>query len=171
MLPEQFRGPDLSLPEEPGYFLVDGALRLLGVRTAGEGVVAARPFWPVANRPELGGEPPLPDHARRKLGRAGQVVRRTRQRFPQDNDLRGTTAQANGERVGEVALRVQMTLGLGQLLGHAESGAAREDRDLGHGIGVRGQDGDERVAGFVRSDGVLLLGQQRVRGIAPADEQ
>src|ERR1700730_12728368 len=115
MLPEQFRGHDLSLPEEPGNFLVDGALRLLGIRTAGEGVVAARPFWPVADWPELGREPPLPDPAGRELGRAGQVVRRTRRGFPQDDDLRGTTAQANGERVGEVALRVQVTLGLGQL--------------------------------------------------------
>jgi hypothetical protein len=35
-----------------------------------------------------------------------------------------------------VALGVQVALERGQLLGHAESGAAGEDRDLRDGIGV-----------------------------------
>jgi hypothetical protein len=49
--------------------------------------------------------------------------------------------------------------------------AAREDRYLGHRVGVLGQDRDERVAGLVDRDGMLLFGQQRVRRIASADEQ
>jgi hypothetical protein len=64
----------LGLPEQPGYFLVDGALRFLGIRTADEGVVAARSLRPVADGPDLRGESPLPHHVRRELGRAREVA-------------------------------------------------------------------------------------------------
>jgi len=52
-----------------------------------------------------------------------------------------------------------------------ERRAAREDGDLRHWVGVRGQDGDERVAGFVHGDRALSFGQQRVGVIAPADQR
>ena len=34
-----------------------------------------------------------------------------------------------------------------------------------------GQGGDKGMAGFVDSDGVFLFGQQRVRGVTPADQE
>jgi AcrR family transcriptional regulator len=76
-IPAQQRGGRvLGLPEQPGHFLVDGTLRLLGVRAAGERIVPARPLRAVADRPDLGREPPLPHHVGRELGRASEVIGR-----------------------------------------------------------------------------------------------
>jgi hypothetical protein len=66
---------------------------------------------------------------------------------------------------------MQMALELGQLLGHAESGAPGKDRDLRDGIGVLRERGHERVPGFVDGHGMFLLGQQRVRRVTAADEE
>jgi hypothetical protein len=72
---EQLGGRVLGIPEQPGYFLVDGTLRFLGVRPAGEGIVAARSLRPVTDWPDRCGEPPLPHHVRRELGRPREVAR------------------------------------------------------------------------------------------------
>src|SRR4029077_10678016 len=65
----------------------------------------------------------------------------------------------------------EVTFGVGQLLGHAECRAAREDRHFGDRVGVFGQGGDKSVAGLVNGDGVFLLGKQRVGGVAAAQKQ
>ena len=46
IIAEQLRRPDLGLAQQPRYLLVDGALRLLGIGTARERVIAARPLGP-----------------------------------------------------------------------------------------------------------------------------
>jgi hypothetical protein len=106
---------------------------------------------------------------RRQLGRAREVVRRAGRRFIQDDELGRAAAEAHGKRGGQPALGVQMALELRQLLGHAKSGATGEDRDLGDGIGMLGERGDQSVPGLMDGDGVLLLGTQRARRVAAAD--
>jgi hypothetical protein len=171
ILAQQHCRPALGLPEQLGYFPVDGSLRLLGIGTASERVIPARSFRTVADRPDFGGEAPFPHHAGGQIGRTGEVIRGTGRWLPENDDLRSPAAQPHRERIGEVAPGIQVAFGLRQLLGHAERRAAGEDGDLRHWVGVLGQDGDERMAGFVHGDRALFLGQQRVGAIAPADQQ
>ena len=65
------------------------------------------------------------------------------------DQLGGPAAQAHGQRLGEVVLAVQVALDQRQLLGHAERLPGGQDRDLGDRVGVRGQRGDQGVAGLV----------------------
>jgi hypothetical protein len=90
---------------------------------------------------------------------------------PRTRDLRGAPGEAHGEGVGEVALGVEVALGEGELLGDPEGGTAGQDRDLGHRVGVLGEERHEGVAGLVDGDRVLLVGQQRVRHVSPADQE
>ena len=59
---------------------------------------------------------------------------------------------------------------MGQLFGDAEGLAGGQDGDLGDRVGVGGQGGDQAVAGFVDGHGVFLVGEQRVGGVAPAQQ-
>ena len=45
---------------------------------------------------------------------------------------------------------------------HTERLAGPEDRHLRHRVGVFGERGHDRVAGFVDRDAVLLVGQERL---------
>src|SRR4029077_5399871 len=82
---------------------------------------------------EPGAHAELPHHADGELGGTGEVVGGTAGDLPEDQALRGTPAHPDGERVGEVALRVQVTLVDREHLGDAEGMACREDGDLGYG--------------------------------------
>ena len=81
---------------------------------------------------------------------------------PRTRTSAGSSAEADGERVEKVALRVEVALVERELLGHPERLAGGQDRDLGDRVGVLGEHGDEGVAGLVDGDGVLLLGKQHV---------
>jgi hypothetical protein len=171
ILAQQLGRPALRIPEQLGYFLVDGALRLLGVGTAGEWVITARSVRAVADGPDLGREAPFPHHPGGQASSSGEVVSRSGRWLPQDDDLRGPAAQPHCQRIGEVALGVQVAFGLRQLLGHPECRTAGEDGDLRHRVGVVRQGSDERVTGFMDGDRALFLGQQGIGAIAPADQQ
>ena len=90
--------------------------------------------------------------------------------WPEHDQLGRPAAEAHRQRVGEVVLAVQVPLDQRQLLGHAERLAGRQDGDLGHRVGVLGEGGDQGVAGLVDRDGVLLLGQQDVGALPPAEQ-
>lgn len=74
-------------------------------------------------------------------------------RFAEDEDLGRPDAEADGERIGEVALGVKVTLGHGRLLGDPQCRASGQDRDFGYRVGVLGEDGNERMAGFMDCNG------------------
>ena len=76
------------------------------------------------------------DMSRGEVGGAGEVIRRAGGGLAEDNDFGGSAAEADGERVGEVALGVRWRCREGQLLGYPERSAPGQDGDLGHGVGV-----------------------------------
>ena len=90
----------LGLQQQPGDLPVDGTLRFLGIGAAREGIVPARPFGPVADRPDHGRETPLANHSGGEIGRARQVVGRAGRRLAKYFDLSGSTPEANRQRVG-----------------------------------------------------------------------
>jgi hypothetical protein len=61
---------------------------------------------------------------------------------------------------------VQVPLVHRQLVGGPQRLPGGQDRDLRDRVGVLAQGGDERVAGLVHGDGVLLVGQQHVGALA-----
>ena len=86
------------------------------------------------------------------------------------DELRRPASETHREAVVEIVLAVEVTLDERELLGDAQRLPRGEDRHLGDGVGVVGERGDEGVAGFVDRDGVLLLGQEHVRSLAPAQQ-
>ena len=91
-------------------------------------------------------------------------------RLPQYQDLGGPAAQAHGQRVVKIALLVKVAFGNGQLLGDAERLAGGQDGDLGYRVGVRAQRGHQAVTGLVDGHRVLLVGEQGVGGVPPAQQ-
>src|SRR5437762_2810190 len=63
-----------------------------------------------------------------------------------------------------------MSLVHGQLLGHPERLPGGKDGHLRHRIRVFREDSNQRMAGLVHRDGLLLLRQQRVRSISPPQQ-
>ena len=57
-----------------------------------------------------------------------------------------------------------------ELLGDPEGPTRGQDGDLGHRVGVRGQQGDQGVPGLVDGHRVLLLGKEGVGGIPAAED-
>ena len=72
--------------------------------------------------------------------------------------LRGPAAEQHVDLAEQLVAGHQVAVVGGQLLGVAERrDAARDDRDLVHLVGARGECGDQRVAGLVRGDDLALL--------------
>ena len=100
----------------------------------------------------------------------GQVVGRPGGGLAEDQDLRRPAPQADGQRVEQVALGVEVALVDRQLLGDPEGPPGGQDGDLGHRVGVLGQEGHQGVARLVDGHRVLLLGEEGVGGVPPTED-
>src|SRR6185312_1080357 len=123
----------------------------------------------VADRSELVAEAVLADHLGGQGGGGGQVVGGAGGGLTADQALGGPAAEADGQDIGQVALAVQPPVVGGQRLGVAEGLPGAQDSDPGDRIGVRGQGGDQGVAGLVDGDGSELAGGQRA-GVPGAEQ-
>ncbi len=145
--------------QERGDFLVDQPLGVLGV-TACAAAVNPRGVA-VADRPDLVAEAELADHLGGQGGGGGQVVGGAGGRLAADEPFGGAAAEPDGEGVGQVALPVQPAVVGGERLGQPEGLAGAQDGDPADRVGVRGQRGDQGVAGLVHGDGGEFAGGQR----------
>ena len=123
----------------------------------------------VADRPDLVAQAELAHHLGSKGSGRGQVVGSARRCFAADQPLGGSAAQPHSEGVGEVALPVKPPVIDGQHLGEPEGLSGPEDRDSADRVGVRGQDGDQCVAGLVHGDCGEFTGRERT-GVPGAEQ-
>src|SRR5580698_928127 len=166
---EQVPGPGFGVGQESGDFLVDQPLGVLGVAgSAGEGGGAGNRAA-VADRSDRVAEAELADHLGGQGGGGGQVVGGAGGGLAADQAFGGPAAEADGEGVGQVAFAVQPAVVGGQGLGQPEGLPGAQDGDPADRHGVRGQRGDQGVAGLVDGDGGELGGGQRA-GPAGAEQ-
>ena len=137
-------------------------------RAAATGRVAGRRDV-VADRPDLVAQAELAHHLGSQGSGRGQVVGGARGCLAADQPLGGPAAQPHSEGVGEVALPVEPPVIDGQHLGEPEGLPGTEDRDSADRVGVRGQDGDQRVAGLVHGDCGEFAGRERA-GVPGAEQ-
>src|SRR5262245_8573671 len=100
---------------------------------------------------------PFADHLPGHLGRLLEIVAGAGRALLEHDLLRRSTAEQDRDAVDQILLRVVVLVVRRQLLGQAQRTAAGDDRHLVQGVGARQQVGDQRVAGFVIRDGLLLL--------------
>src|SRR2546426_1639652 len=106
--------------------------------------------------PEFLRHAPLADHLARHLRGLLEIIPGPGRELVQHDLLRGPAAQQDRDPVDEVFPRVVVLVVERQLLGEPEGPAARDDRDLVHGIGAGQEVGDQRVARLVIGDRPLL---------------
>src|ERR1700760_4137104 len=123
----------------------------------------------VADRADRLAEAELADHLGRQSGGGGQVVGGAGGGLAADQAFGGPAAEADGEGVGQVPFPVQPAVVGGERLGQAEGLPGAEDGDPADRVGVRGQRGDQGVAGLVDGDGGELAGGQRA-GVPGAEQ-
>ena len=169
---QQSQGLVLRLPQEPTYLEVYGALRVVGVRGARRLRTREelRVAGGVADRPEVGAQPELDDHAGGERSGSAQIVGSTGGALSEHDELGSPAAEPDCQRVGEVALGKQVSLCERELFGDAQGHAGGEDRHLGDGVRGGGQCGDQCVACLVHGNSVPLFGQQDVRAVPTPDQ-
>src|SRR3984957_11505792 len=123
----------------------------------------------VAGRADRLAEAELADHLGGQGGGGGQVVGGAGGGLTADQAFGGPAAEADGEGVGEVAFAVQPAVVGGQRLGQPEGLPGAQDGDPADRVGVRGQRGDQGVAGLVDGDGGEFAGGQRA-GVPGAEQ-
>src|SRR6185437_5140288 len=123
----------------------------------------------VADRADRLAEAELPDHLGGQGGRGGQVVGGSGGCLAADQAFGGPAAEADGEGIGQVPFPVQPAVVGGERLGQPESLPGAQHGDPADRVGVRGQRGDQGVAGLVDGDGGELGGGRRAGG--PGAEQ
>ena len=123
----------------------------------------------VADRADLVAEAELADHLGGQGGGGGQVVGGAGGCLAADQALGGPAAEADGEGVGQVAFPVQPAVVGRERLGQPEGLPGAQHGDPADRVGVRGQRGDQGVAGLVDGDGGQLAGGQRA--VPPGAEQ
>src|SRR4029079_7887816 len=123
----------------------------------------------VADRADRLAEAELADHLGGQGGRGGQVVGGAGGGLAADEAFGGPAAEADGEGVGQVPFPVQAAGVGGECLGQPEGLPGAQDGDPADRVGVRGQRGDQGVAGFVDGDGGEVAGGRRAGG--PGAEQ
>src|SRR3989454_1886457 len=106
--------------------------------------------------PEFLRHAPLADHLARHRRGLREIIAGPGRELVQHDLLRGPAAQQDRDPVDEVFPRVVVFVVERQLLGEPEGPAARDDRDLVHGIGAGQEVGDQRVARLVIGDRPLL---------------
>src|SRR5215467_6500084 len=129
---------DLAVDEERGLLAV---VLLAGHLAAEEDVLLV---LAERERAELVGHAPLADHLASHLGGLLEVVAGTGGLLVQHDLLGGAAAQQDRDAIDQVVLRVVVLVVDRQLLGQTEGAAARDDRDLVHGVGTRQHVGHER---------------------------
>ena len=170
MAGEQVPGAGFGAGQQGGDFLVDEPLGVLGVAArCGERRVRLVGRPGVADRADLVAEAELADHLGGQGGGGGQVVGGAGGCLAADQALGGPAAQPHGEGVGEVAFAVQPPVVGGEHLGEPEGLPGAQDGDPADRVGVRGQDGDQGVAGLVDGDGGEFAGGQRA-GVPGAEQ-
>ena len=113
----------------------------------------------VDHRAHLVGHAVARDHVARDLGGALEVVRRAGRHLVHEELFGDAPAEQHGDHVQHVLAVHAVAVLLRQLHRHAERAAARDDRDLVHGVGLGQQPRDDRVAGLVvRGVAALLFG-------------
>ena len=85
--------------------------------------------------------------------RGGQVVGGAGGCLTADQPFGGPAAEADRKGFGQVAFPVQAAIVGGEHLGQAEGLPGTQDGDPADRVGVRGQGGDQGVAGLVDGDG------------------
>ena len=166
---EQVPGAGFGVGQEGGDFLVDEPLGVLGVaaRAGQRGVAGGR--GAVADRADRLAEAVLADHLGGQGGRGGQVVGGAGGGLAADQAFGGPAAEADREGVGQVPFAVQPAVVGGQRLGQPEGLPGAQHGDPADRVGVRGQGGDQGVAGLVDGDGGELAGGQRA-GVPGAEQ-
>src|SRR5215813_13719452 len=106
--------------------------------------------------PEFVRHAPLADHPTRHLRGLLEIIAGPGRELVQHDLLRDPAAQQDRDLVDEGFPRVVVLVVERQLLGEPEGSAARDDRDLVHGIGAGQEVGDQRVARLVIRDRPLL---------------
>ena len=124
----------------------------------------------IADRSERRGESELPDHLGGELGAPWPGRWPHRWSPGRARPARGPAPEQDGQRVGEVVLAVEVALDQGELLGDPEGLPGRKDRHLGDRVGLVGVRRHQGVAGLVHGHGVLLLGEQHVGALPPAED-
>ena len=124
----------------------------------------------IADRPDGRRQTELAHHLGGQLGGLGEVVGGARRALAEHDELARPAAEADRQHVVEVVLAVEVALDEGELLGDAERLSGRQDRHLGDRVRLVRVRGDEGVAGLVHGDGVLLVGKQHVRALAPTED-
>src|SRR5580693_9869538 len=158
---EQVAGPGFGLGQEGGDFLVDQPLGVLGVAACGGGCGVPGGRAAVADRSDRLAEAVLADHLGGQGGGGGQVVGGAGGRLAADQPFGGPAAQADGQGVGQVPFPVQPAVVGGERLGQPEGLPGAQHGDPADRVGVRGQRGDQGVAGLVDGDGGEFAGGQR----------
>src|SRR5205823_1457335 len=113
------------------------------------------------DRSDLFAEAEVADHPGGQGGRGGQVVAGAGGCLAADQPFGGPAAEADGQGVSQVAFPVQPPVVGGKRLGQPEGLPGAQDGDPADRVGVRGQGGDQGVAGLVGGDGGELAGGQR----------
>ena len=172
MFPDQRGRPPLGLAQEPSDLLVDDPLRLLGV-LAGADLLRAEVLRSLRREPDRAQRE---GSCRTRSPCAWRVASRPPGRWPRRWTPRRTRrARRNGHPCGPRGSPAGSPRSTG---GARLREAARSRRAPGPRagsspwprVGVLGEDGDERVPALVHGDRMLLVGHQRVRRIAPAEQ-
>ena len=100
---------------------------------------------------------PLADHLAGHTGDALNVVGRAGGDVVENQFLGHAAAQQDHQVVFQIAAGITVAVFLGQLHGHAQSAAARDNGDLVHRVGTGQQPGGQGVAAFMVSGDPLLL--------------
>src|ERR1700761_2041750 len=141
--------------QDGGDFLVDQPLGVLGVTAwCGEPGVA------VADRSDLVAEAEVADHLGGQGGGGGQVVGGAGRCLAADQAFGGPATEADGEGLGQIAFPVQSAVVGGKHFGQPQGLPRAQDGDPADRVGVRGQGGDQSVAGLVDGDGGEVAGGQ-----------
>jgi hypothetical protein len=166
---EQVAGAGFGLGQQGGDFLVDQPLGVLGVAACGgeRGIAGGRAA--VADRADRLAEAELADHLGGQGGGGGQVVGGAGGCLAADQAFGGPAAEADGEGVGQVAFAVEPAVVGGEHLGQPEGLPGAQHGDPADRVGVRGQGGDQGVAGLVDGDGGEFGGGQRA-GVPGAEQ-
>ena len=123
----------------------------------------------VADRSDRLAEAELADHLGGQRGGGGQVVGGAGGCLAADQAFGGPAAEADGEGIGQVPFPVEPAVVGGERLGQPEGLPGAQHGDPADRVGVRGQRGDQGVAGLVDGDGGEFAGGQRAA--APGAEQ
>ena len=116
------------------------------------------------------GQAPLGHHLDGQLGGTREITGCSGRGFTDDQVLRRAATETDGQGIEQVAFGVEVPLIDRELLGDSEGAPGGQDRDLGHGVGMLREEGNECVPCLVDSHGPLLFGEQCIGPVASAQQ-